>query len=92
MSEKKRFKPGAFACWPRHTVNIGENTSSDGAAVVAAPPDQHHSELRDLGLCLKNVALFDGGDARAAVRGHGDARGLVSVVACYDAVGDGDVG
>ena len=92
LAGKKWFVPCALTCRPRHAVNVGEYARGHSAAVVAAPPNQHHAQLGNLGLGLENVALLDGRHTRAAIGGHGDAGGLVCVIARNNAIGNGYVG
>lgn len=87
----RRLKPGALARRPRHFVDVGEDARRDSAAVVAAPANQHHTELRYLSLSFENVALFDRSDAGAAISGHRNTRGLIRVIAGDDTVGHRDI-
>mmetsp|Transcript_16408 Transcript_16408/g.39050 ORF Transcript_16408/g.39050 Transcript_16408/m.39050 type:complete len:306 (+) Transcript_16408:675-1592(+) len=58
----------ALLCTPGEAELVGEATTGDGRAVVAAPADDHHAELGHVALSAELHVLGGGHDAGLALR------------------------
>ena len=82
----------ALARVPDETEAVGQDSSGHGAAVVAAPSDEHHADTADIAFDLEVVHRLPGLGLILGVGQAGDVGGAVCVLGPDLGVGVDDVG
>lgn len=83
---------GTFLGLPDEIAAVGENTSGNGSAIVAAPADQHHADLGNLAVDLEVILRLLGSSNKVATGVSLDTGGTVGVLGLDLGVSIGNIG